>query len=538
MGAITQFGGIFPRTPWHLLPENAATKAHNVKLRNGKLEPWRETKKLSVAVPEAKTLVAVGCCMMTWDTCVSTTEYLPDYNRLYLTGRVDRPEVAVLDPNCNPTYFYLGAPEPIAAPRLSFTEATGRDCSARAYVYTFVNIFGEESAPSTPSQLVSVRDGDPVVLMGMETPPAGYGVVNMRIYRSSTAYRTGAEKEQDPLTDYMLVAEIEYTTSFTDALLEKFLGPVLNTREVRLPPKALRNISHVVGTGALVGVTNNQVHFSQNFQPYSWPAEYDMTLNHNIVNMVTIDQQAIVSTDGYPYVVSAAPNCEARKCRAVNEVDIPLPDISCGYANSAIATPFGMVYSSKDGLVLVSTDAKFQVITSAWYSTDDWVKIRPDTVRLAYWRGYLICVTDVVSFMLEIDGNTYQDFKLGAMVTLSDQPVDMWVSTNGELLLLQDQIVSQWNAGSTLRPYIWESREMHFGGTASPNTAKLKTTGIEFRLLTPVGGLDYTRFIMNDKPFRLGRLGRHLYYRMGFYGIGVVEHAELGTANVTINQGK
>ena len=42
MPVLSEFGGIIPRMSWHALPMTNATIAHDIKLRNGKIEPWRE----------------------------------------------------------------------------------------------------------------------------------------------------------------------------------------------------------------------------------------------------------------------------------------------------------------------------------------------------------------------------------------------------------------------------------------------------------------------------------------------------------------
>lgn len=538
MATFPSFGGIIPRVAWHSLPENGATEAHDVKLRNGKLEPWRDRLPVQLATMSTTTVGTAGCCILMWDSCVSMTEYVRDYGRIFLTGNADRPQVATLA-GCIPTYTYLGVPVPQTPPVISGTAAQGRDCAARSYVYTYVNGFGEESAPSPNSSVLTVQDGSSVSVSGFAAPPVGYGIVTINIYRAATAHRDEGAKEQAPLTDMLLVATIPVgTTSFTDTVLERNLGMILETREVRPPPEALRHITHIKGTGTLAGVTNNQVHFSENFQPYSWPSDKDLTLPHHIVNMVAVDNFVIVSTDAYPYVISPVSGCEYRKCAPVTDIDTPLADISCGYPHSAIATPFGMIYSSKDGLVLVSVDGRFQIITAGWFSTDDWAKLRPDTVRLAYWRGYLICVTDNISFFLEIDGDTYKDFTLGNLVTVSDVPVDMIVTQNGQLLLLEDGIIYQWEGGTTLRPYRWISREISFGGRSSPTTAKVRTNDILFTLYTPVDGLVYERKVTSENPFRLGRLGRHYNYRVGCEGTGVVEYLDIGMAKATVNFGQ
>lgn len=538
MPVISKFGGIFPRVAEHLLPAEAAVVAHNVKLRNGMIEAWRERKDAGFAVQDAVSFFSMGCCTLSWDTCVTATAYLPDYDRIFLTGRTDYPEHARMT-NCAPEYFALGVPDPQTPPVVSAVETTGRDTAQRTYFYTYVNVFGEESAPSPPSLPLTVADKTAVNISGLVVPPVGYGITSIRIYRSATALRTGHEKEQEASTVYLEVAEIPANAGgFTDTVWEMFLGSANNTREVRMPPAALRQIRWVRPTGVLTGVTDNQVHFSANFQPYNWPAEYDLTLPYNIQHIVTVDQYAIVSTDGYPYVISAAPSCEARKCRGVSEGDVPLPDIGCGYANSAIATPFGMIYSSKDGLVLVSPDAKFQVITSQWFSTDEWRKVRPETVRMAYWRGYLFIVTDIISFLLEIDGKTYMDFELGSLTTLSDRPVDLLVTDSGELLLLEERFIYQWEAGNSYREYQWESREYDFNGESSPTSAKVRSRNTEFTITNTKLLTSYSRKIFSEQPFRLGRLGRSYNFRIGFHGIGAVEYAEVGMMNTTLGAGK
>lgn len=538
MPSITRFGGIIPRKSWHLLQDNEATVAHDVKLRNGRLEAWREKRVIGQGEPGAVTLHYHGCCPLTWDTCVAVTDFLPDYGRLFLTGRIDRPETAIVK-DCQPYYYYLGVPSPQSAVYINGSEEYHRDCAQRAYVYTYVNVFGEESAPSPVSNVLTIRDGHSVVVSGFSTPPDGYGIEYIRLYRAASGPADFTRKEHSIVTDFLLVDILPVgIVTYTDNVKEKALGPVCTTREVRLPPSDLRHLRHVSGTGVLVGVTDNMVHFSQAYLPYNWPAEYDITLPHNIVNMVTVGSKVFISTDGYPYVLEGAPDCEPRRCRALADGDTPLPDISCGYAHSAIGTPFGMVYSSKDGLVLVDDNAGFQIITSAWFSTDDWIKIKPDTARLAYWRGYLLCVTDTVSFMLEIDSGKYNDAAEGSLVTISDTPVDMVTTDSGVLVFLeQDQSITQWDGGNALRPYIWESAELGFSGTNIPITAKVRTNDITFRLLTPVPNLYYERHITDEYPFRIARLGRHPSYRIGLYGTGTVDFALLEFMNIELHGG-
>lgn len=538
MPVIELFGGLVPRLSKHKLSADAATVAHDVKLRSGKLEAWREKKELHSGLIGAVSFDYYDCCPLVWDTCVSATNYMPEFERLYLSGRSDHPEQAYVFDDCSMSYFYLGVPAPDMAPTVSGTESCGETTSVRSYIYTYVNEDGEESGPSPASPILSIADGAPVRVT-VYPPLTGYRIAAINIYRAGTGYRLGNEKEQSPITDFMLVETVTVGASsitITDSLGEDHLGPICESRENRVPPQDLRFLRHINGTGTLVGATQTGVHFSRNMQPWNWPAEFDLIMPHNIVHLVTWDKWVYVTTDSSPQIINGGV-LESRADRQVIDLGVSLPDISCGYANSAVGTPFGAVYASVDGLILVKPNGQFDVITAGWYSTDDWKRLRPDTVRLAYWRGYIICVTDVVSFLLELDGKTYADYSPGALVTISDKPVDMRVTDSGELLMLENDSLWQWDAGSKLRPYKWESRELSWGGKSSPTMAKVRTTDITFKLLTPWPDVFYERHIVDEKPVRLGRVGRHLNYRLGFYGTGTVEFAQLGTAEITVNKG-
>ena len=528
MPVLSEFGGIIPRMSWHALPMTNATIAHDIKLRNGKIEPWRERLAVGTGVNDAVCVHYHGCCYYTYDRCVDMAEYVTDYARLYFTGREDYPEVAEICDNCALHYYRLGVPRPGTVLSVSCTESDGRNCASRSYVYTYVNLFGEESAPSVPTDSYSVADGAAVKLTGFGVPDSVYGVTNVNIYRTATTWTSGSEKTQSINTEYLLVDTIPVgQSSYTDTVLEKNLQEAITTESNREPPADLRHIRYLRGTGVLAGVTTNKVHFSAPYQPSNWPAEYDLTLPYNIVNVQTLGNKLFVSTDSFPFVIDGAYNCQPRQCRNVTEVLTPLPDISCGHTNSSVATPFGMIYSSKDGLVLVSQDAQFRIITSAWFSTDDWVKLRPDTVRLAYWRGYIICTTDVLTFMLEIDGGTYNDAKASNLVTLSDRPVAMTTTQSGELIMLEGNILWQWNAGSQYRQYKWTSRELNFGGESTPTTAKIKTDGTNLHLIDMDGNHAYDRFVPDEQPVRLARMGRQRTWRLSFTGTGTIEYAAL-----------
>lgn len=498
-----------------------------------------------------------GCCYYTWDTCVSVAEYLPDYNSMFITGRRDYPERAVFGDNCQLTYYRLGVPKPAGTPSVSSASenAIGRSevndqrtMTGRSYCVTYVNVFGEESAPGNPSRVISVCDGDTVVITGLPSAPASeYGVNYIRIYRSASVMNSdsGGTKratENDTPASWFMIAELPVgTESYADSAKELDLGWALQTDDYREPPADLRQMTYLRGTGVLAGVTTNMVHFSEPYQPWNWMRKSDLTLPYNIVHAVSFGAYLYVTTTANPYVIDMTKGCQ-EQCTQVDDVNISLPDIACGYAHSAVATPFGCVYVSKDGLVLIKSDAQVDLLTKAYFSTEDWAKIRPETIRLTYWRGYIVFVSDKASFMLEVDPSLYGDdtgAKAGNLTTFSDSPVDLIDSANDELLMMDSGFIWQWNAGHTWRRYHWESRPFDFNGLSSPNSVKLilRKGSTYFTIISADtdqqqlwGGV-----ITDSRPHRIGRLGRHWFYKLGLDGTGVVESAYINNSYGELN---
>ena len=557
MARFLEFHGIFPRITEDNLPTNSATVAHDVNLRSGRVEPWRERLALAEAPESALTMHQHGCCYYTWDTCVSVAEYLPDYNCMFITGRRGYPERAVFGDNCSLTYYRLGVPKPAGTLSVSSASenAIGRSevndqrtMTGRSYCVTYVNVFGEESAPGNPSRVISVCDGDTVVITGLPPAPSSeYGVTTIRVYRSASVMNSdsGGTKraaENDNPAAWFMVAELPVgVTEFHDSVKELDLGWALQTDDYREPPADLRQITYLRGTGVLAGVTTNMVHFSEPYQPWNWMRKSDLTLPYNIVHAVSFGAFLYVTTTGNPYVIDMTKGCQ-EQCAQVDDVNISLPDIACGYAHSAVATPFGCVYVSKDGLAFIKPDAQVDLLTKAYFSTEDWAKIRPETIRLTYWRGYIVFVSDKASFMLEVDPSLYGDdtgAKAGNLTTFSDSPVDLIDSANDELLMMDSGFIWQWNAGNTWRRYHWESRPFDFNSLSSPNSVKLilRKGSTYFTIISADtdqqqlwGGV-----ITDSRPHRIGRLGRHWFYKLGLDGTGVVESAYVNNSYGELN---
>lgn len=533
MMLINTFKGCIPRKPQHRLGLGEAVVAHDVNLTNGTLQAWRETKVLTQMADSSMTLAMHGCCFFAWDKCVSVAPWKPDCPRFYITGRMPYPEVAVITPEtCSLEYARLGVKTPDTTPVVSYISASDIDKTSeyRDYIFTYVNWLGEESGPSYPSTEILVKDGATVTVAGWEAQADEYKITTVRIYRKTTGFRTGAEKEQEPLTGYLLVDQIAITqNTYIDVRLNRSLSYALSTREVKEPPVGLREIILIEGTNILAGVVGNKIYLSLNGEPWNWPIAQELTLDDNIVHLGQDENILYATTTGKPYYIEDILNCEERPCRPVTKADYPYPDIGCGYAHTAIGTPMGMLFASVDGLVLFNRTTAPILITEQILSAEDWKKVKPDTIRLAYYQGCIICITDVVSFILLVDRSQYAvSAQYVTMTTISDKPIDLFINKSGELIMMNaGGKVVQWNAGTTLRSYEW-STNIIVDSTHWWPAARLGIDGKSTVTVKTEHGVEFNRIVTQEKPFRLPRLGRSRSHTITVRGTGSVTYMRIG----------
>lgn len=550
---LGSFGGIVPRLAEHMLGLHQATIAHDVNLRNGQLEAWREPCQFGTASRAARTIYLYGCCLLHWPDLVNCAELTPDWGRLYLTGRNGNGlEALIVNCDCSTEYVKTGVPAPSSAPYASGPELCSREASARSYVYTYVTEWGEESPPSLPSNVVRVNDGDAVTVSGIApvTDP-DYHIVAINIYRTASGFRVADGKVQQMLTDYQLVATISpMQTSYTDSVKGVSLGPVLETQYDR-PPPMMAGVVSIGDQVRLAGYACNRIYMSEAFQPHNWPAKYDLTLDFNIVHMLCQDQRLFVTTDSIPYIIDVS-NCDDTKCTPVTSFELPLPDIGCHYSHGAIMTHHGMFYATPFGIVLIQPNAEWHIITSRWFGEKEWLKLRPDTIRMAYWEGYLFFATDMATFLLNINGKPYGDMDGAELCTLSDRPIDIITTNTGKLLFLEDGKVWEWDGGIKYRPYVWQTRQLtakNLEGRSElaqrgavrdvmwwPTAVRLRGAA-KVTLYDSRGHGYYSREISNETPHRLPRHGRHMWYRMRLESDATTEFVSLGTSISTVNEG-
>ena len=272
--------------------------------------------------------------------------------------------------------------------------AVGIQIETRAYVYTYVTDWGEESAPSPASALVETDQNDTVGVT-VFAPPPERNIVGWRLYRSSTtgfgaAYQLIADKAAPNAVldgvafNYFAITGLTYE----DALRQEELQESLQTLTWLEPPE---NLIGLVGmpNGILAGFYGKTVCFSEPFAPYAWPLEYQLTTEHNIVGLGVFGQTLVVLTEGWPYYGSGADSASM----SLQKLEQPQACIS---KRSIVSMDNGVLYASPDGLCIAGPDG-IRVLSQGAFSKEDWQAAVGQTPLGMYHEGrYFIINTDPV----------------------------------------------------------------------------------------------------------------------------------------------
>lgn len=177
---IQKFLGKAPRISPELLPESVAQEAVNTTFYSGDIFPYYQP---STEVALAKTPPILALYKMenggsrywlhwTVDTDVARAPIENDTTqRIYYADgvqpRVTNYSLATTGGTNYPIgYYKMGLPAPTSAPGLSDGGGGAGTAYSTSYCYTYVNSFGEESAPS-PSAAIDRQEGDTINVSGL-----------------------------------------------------------------------------------------------------------------------------------------------------------------------------------------------------------------------------------------------------------------------------------------------------------------------------------------------------------------------------------
>jgi hypothetical protein len=336
--------------------------------------------------------------------------------------------------------------------------------TTRAYTYTWVNIYGEESAPALPTTAAGNSNGT-WAISGIDDPTTeftNYGTFSKkRLYRTITG--TSGQ------TTYYRVAEIAsgvttYSDTMTDAVLAGNLK--LESSSWQPPPRSLQGWI-AMPNGFLIGFdkqekdksSGNNIYMSETYHWHAWPPEYKQASETPVVGLGVLGQTCVVCTQGYPATITGSKpaTCSFTKSTSGDP---------CMSRGSIVSTPTGIIYASQNGLQLVGPEG-IQNVTEQIITRDEWgrsyapqyiraVRHQEGYLALRMWpsptprTGFYIDPTDLKVALTELS-----DF--GSCVNLDR---DFW---SGETFWLSAGMVKRWDPPTDdLMPVQWRSKEFQF----------------------------------------------------------------------------
>lgn len=187
---IAGFSGLVPRLARQLLAPNQAQVATNCILTSGDLRPRNGPRPVFAPIVEGEIVSMFRMekdnneKWLAWNKDVDVARSPVADNverRFYYTGdgepRVSDFDLATAGAGPYPSgCFVLGVSPPVTAPTVTPTGGVGETIT-RAYVYTFVTPWGEESAPSPATEITTGKIDSTWSLSGFDQPPPNSGAI-------------------------------------------------------------------------------------------------------------------------------------------------------------------------------------------------------------------------------------------------------------------------------------------------------------------------------------------------------------------------
>lgn len=429
---IDNFHGIQPRLHPSLLGDGMAVRAHNCRLKSGKLVPLRQpsvvgseiTTHLEAglgSIADAQSLYAwkhtdrygvVKIDFLAFSGIVDFAEgNIADdqYDRLFVTGKTGVPFTDADGkewPDSPVVYFYSKASNSITRRTVNKVSLSAPSVSASAtldsgkttyYVFFFVSWVdssGYESGLS-PASVATGDNADPngtgaILLnsgMGVSISVAGIPREADRLYVYATA--TGTSDATDGI-QFFVEKKLPTLHGSTSLVTAAFIPENLGETEpgIESPPGDLAGVKFVAG-GFYCGFSQSAPHtvmFSDIGVVTSWPIAYRYDVKDNIVALATTSNTVFALTDGWPWVLSGTAPESMTVAKLAGPAACVSPRGVCVYRNS-------VYYVSNEGLMAIVNDAGAGTVctnlTQKIFTKEQWQALNPRSCLMAQYDGAL-----------------------------------------------------------------------------------------------------------------------------------------------------
>jgi hypothetical protein len=331
----------------------------------------------------------------------------------------------------------------------------------RSFTYTWVNIYGEESAPALP--VTGAGNANATWTIGNILDPTTE-FTGFADYQKKRLYRTITGTSGQ--TTYYRVAELNpgvttYADTMTDAVLAGNLK--LESTSWQPPPTTLKGFI-AMPNGFLIGFDGNTIYMSESYHFHAWPVEYKQSTETPVVGLGVLGQTCVVCTQGYPATVTGS---KPATC-AFTKATTGEPCLSRG---SIVSGPQGVIYASQNGLILVGPGG-ISNVTEQIITQDEWIRdYAPQYIRaVRYQNGYLAVrmwplgttppPPPRTGFFLDPTDLKVALTELSDFDTCVNLNVDFW---SGSVFFLRAGLIMRWDPPTlNLMPVQWKSKEFQF----------------------------------------------------------------------------
>lgn len=433
---ISDFHGISPRIHPSLLNPGMAVRAHNCRLKSGKLVPLRRPSRVTVGnvhllggLESKAGAKSMYCWKHTTATGEVAVDYLlfkgvvefaeghiadDEYDRIFVAGDTgvsfvdgkgvtyenvplvllyDRSTNAVVEP-----FTFLK--DPPSAPAAALAEGESVTDSKTVFYTSFfiswVDKWGYESPLSDAASVegsdigvIAINDGTQVKISGVSFPDGATNPSKMRLYMA----RSGSGDTEASADGIQFLKEwsVSQVSSGGTSGITVSVHPgetAENEPGIESPPADLGGIVSMPG-GWYAGFAKSMPHtvlFSDIGIVTSWPTAYRYDVKDNVVGVAATANGVVVLTDGWPWVmVGTAP--EAMTCAKLAG---PAACVSsrgyCVYRNT-------VYFISNEGLMAVTNDATAGMVcvnvTAGAFSKDQWLAMNPSSGLIGQHDGAL-----------------------------------------------------------------------------------------------------------------------------------------------------
>lgn len=279
-------------------------------------------------------------------------------------------------------------------------------------------------------------------------------------------------------TDYKRVAEIPATqTTYSDTALATALSESITTLNNFPAPKDLHSIC-VLANGSLAGLSGNQICFSEQYKPYSWPIANQYAFTGIGVAAFATGNSVVILTDSYP-IVATATIPEAVSLAKIGGGDGTLSP--CVAKRGAVEIDGGCLYPSHNGLYL-ATPSEVRNMTAGLFTYDEWKFVHPESFKAAYFDQ---------RYYAQHDRDTGLDSRImmlsasapDSTIEIEEQVDSMYANPyDGRMYVSQGNRVSLWDEDAG-NHYVgkYQSREYQLGAPTNFTFAQ-----VHFEAVAPI----------------------------------------------------